>query len=191
MNAEDKIYEAYFKSKESRMYFNQLKKETKLSHSSLQNVLDKLVKNKILSLEKKTSNVFYEIRDKKLFSLKFSEIALSKFDSLHFEIQAPLKNFLKEISNSVFTVVIFGSASKSEHGKESDVDLLIVEDKKADYEKLKNEINNFSNYPLSLFKCSVEQFCKNKDPVIIQARKTGFPIYHEQNFYEVSLNEPE
>ena len=46
-----------------------------------------------------------------------------------------------------------------------------------------------SNYPISIFQCTVDEFLKNKDHVMIQARKTGFPIHKEQNFYEVILNE--
>ena len=55
--------------------------------------------------------------------------------------------------------------------------------------KSKKEINSASNYPLSIFQSSIDKFNENKDDVIIQARKTGFPIYKEQNFYETALNE--
>jgi len=189
MKASKKIYQVYLKSRKSKFYFNQLKEHTKLSNSSLQNVLDKLVKDKTLKLNKTKSNTFYEIKNKKLFSLKFSEIAVNKFEALNFEIKSPLRNFLKEIPSHVFSIVLFGSASKKEEQKPNDIDLLIVENKKTDLESLKKEINNSSNYPLSIFKCSVKQFCKNNDPIIIQAKKTGFPIYKEQNFYGVLLNE--
>ena len=100
-----------------------------------------------------------------------------------------MKNFLEKMPHYIFTVVLFGSTSKGEEQKESDIDILIVIDKKTDFESLKREINNSSNYPLSIFKCSIDQFIKNKDPVIIQAKKSGFPIYGEQNFYGVLLNE--
>ena len=189
MKAEEKIYEAYLKSGEPKLYFNQLKELTKLSNSSLQNVLNKLVKERILSLDKKTSNTFYEMKDTKLFSLKFAEIALTKYHKLNVEIKAPLKNFIEKMPKNIFTIVLFGSASRNEQGEGSDIDVLIVTDKKEDFEKIKKEVNSISNYPLSIFKCSVKQFYESKDHIIIQARKTGFPIYKEQNFYEVILDE--
>lgn len=189
MKAEEKIYEAYLKSKESRLYFNQLKELTKLSNSSLQNSLDKLTKNKILLIEKKTSNTFYRIKNKKFFSLKFSEIALEKFEKLNIEIKAPLKNFIEQISKDVLTIVLFGSSSRNEQKEGSDIDLLIVSDSKESFDNIKKEVNNTSNYPISIFKCSVKQFYENKDHVIIQARKTGLPIHKEQNFYEAILDE--
>ena len=189
MKADEKIYGAYLELRQEKLYFNQLKDFTKLSNSSLQNALNTLIKNGAIKLNKTKSNTFYQIKNKKLFSLKFSEIAINKFENLNFEIKSPLRNFLKEIPEHVFTIVLFGSASRKEEQKKSDIDILIVDDRKTDFESLKKEINNSSNYPLSIFKCSTEQFYKNKDPIIIQARKTGFPIYKEQNFYEVLLNE--
>ena len=47
LNAEEKIYEAYLKLKFDRLYFNQLKEFTQLSNSSLQNALNKFVKNRL------------------------------------------------------------------------------------------------------------------------------------------------
>ena len=189
MKPEQKIYGAYLELKQDRLYFNQLKEYTKLSNSSLQNVLNNLVKEGILKLDKTKSNTFYQIKDRKIFALKFSELALTKFEKLSIEIKSPLRNFLKQVPNHVFTIVLFGSASRKEEQKGSDIDLLIVEDKKTDFEKSKKEINSASNYPLSIFQSSIDKFNENKDDVIIQARKTGFPIYKEQNFYETALNE--
>lgn len=189
MKADEKVYEAYLELRQNKLYFNQIKEHTGLSNSSLQNVLNKLIKNQSLKLNKTKSNTFYQIKNKKIFSLKFSEIAINKFEALNFEIKSPLRNFLKEIPNHIFSIVLFGSASKKEEQKQSDIDILIVENKKTDLESLRKKINNSSNHPLSIFKCSTGQFRKNNDPIIIQAKKTGFPIYKEQNFYEVLLNE--
>ena len=63
MKAEEKMYEAYLKYGKSQLYFNQLKELTELSNSSLQNVLNRLIKEKIILLNKKTSNTFYEIKN--------------------------------------------------------------------------------------------------------------------------------
>ena len=55
--------------------------------------------------------------------------------------------------------------------------------------KNKKEAEITSKYPLSIFQATIDQFEKNKDDIIIQAKKTGFPIHKEQNFYETILNE--
>src|SRR3989344_6071439 len=111
MNAEDKVYWAFFELKQPKLYYNQIKEHAKLSHSSLQNALEKLTKANVLDEEKTKANTFYKIKDKKFFALKFSEIAMRKFNSLSPNIKVPLKNFMKNIPEDIFTIVLFGSAS--------------------------------------------------------------------------------
>ncbi len=189
MKAEDKIYKAFFESKEPKLYYNQIKEQTNLSHSSLQNALEKLKKEKILDEEKTKSNTFYKIKNKKLIALKFSELAIQKFQDLNRGVRIPLNNFLKDVPKSIYTIILFGSASKKEEQKKSDIDILIVSNKSLNLDDTKKNAEAISNYPLSIFQCTVNDLLKNKDHVIIQARKTGFPIYKEQNFYEVILDE--
>lgn len=188
MKPEEKIYKAYFESKKSSIYFNEIKELSKLSDSSLTNILTKLTKNNTLTQEKTKSNTFYKIKDKKLFALKFSEIAVQKFNSLNVSVKTPLRNFLKNIPKEIYTIVIFGSASRKEEQKESDIDLLIVAENKTDLKNNKKEAEITSKHPISLFQANINQFLENKDDVIIQARKTGLPIYKEQNFYEAVLD---
>lgn len=189
MRAEDKIYKAFFDLKENRLYYNQIKEQTNLSHSSLQNALEKLTKNSILIEEKTKSNTFYKIKNKKLFTLKFSELATQKYLNLNRGVRIPLNNFLKNISKEIYTIILFGSASRKEERKGSDIDLLIVSYNNINTDKNKKEGETISNYPINIFQCTIQDFIKNTDDVIIQARKTGFPICKEQNFYEELIYE--
>ena len=189
MKPEEKVYKAYFESKKNSLYFNEIKELSKLSDSSLTNTLNKLLKDNTVTQEKTKSNTFYKIKDKKLFALKFSEIAIHKFNELNIGVKTPLRNFLKNLPQEIYTIILFGSVSRKEERKESDIDLLIVTNKKIDITNNKKEAEITSKHPISLFQATVEEFLKNKDDVIIQARKTGFPIYKEQNFYEVLLDE--
>ncbi len=188
MKPEDKIYKAYFESKKSSLYFNEIKGLSKLSDSSLTNTLNKLLKDDIVTQEKTKSNTFYKIRNKKMFALKFSERAIQTFNDLSIGVKVPLRNFLKHIPQEIYTIVLFGSASRKEEQKESDIDLLVITNKKIDLSNNKKEAEITSKHPFSIFQASIHQFTENKDDIIIQARKTGFPIYREQNFYEVILD---
>lgn len=189
MKPEEKIYKAYFESKKASLYFNEIKELSKLSDSSLTATLNRLIKNNTLTQEKTKSNTFYKIKDKKLFALKFSEIAVQKFNSLNAGIKTPLRNFLKNVPKEIYTIILFGSASRKEEQKESDIDLLILAEKKTDLKDNKKEAELTSKHHISLFQASTNQFLENKDDIILQARKTGFPIYKEQNFYEALLDE--
>ena len=189
MKPEDKIYKAYFESKKTSLYFNEIKELSKLSDSSLTNTLNKLIKNNTLTKEKTKSNTFYKINNKKLFALKFSEIAIQAFNNLNTAVKVPLRNFLKNIPKEIYTIILFGSASRKDEQRGSDIDLLIIANKQLNLTNNKKEAEITSKHSLSVFQADISQFIKNKDDVIIQARKTGFPIYKEQNFYEAILDE--
>lgn len=189
MKADDKIYLAYFESKKPELYFNELKELTGLSDSSLANTLKQLVNQNILKMIKTKSNTFYKIQNRKLFSLKFSEIAISKFDSLNRGVKIPLQNLLKLVSRDIYSIVLFGSTSRKQEKKGSDIDILIILNNQYDFSKIKKEIDSTSNYPLNIFSCTKEDFEKKRDHIILQAKKTGFPIKGEQYFYEVQLDE--
>jgi len=188
MKPEEKVYRAYFESKKNSMYFNEIKEVSKLSDSSLANTLAKLTKGGVLSQEKTKSNTFYRIKDKKVFALKFSEIAIQQFNSLNTSIKAPLRNFLKNIPRGIYTIILFGSASRKEERKESDIDLLVIAEKKTDLKNNKKEAEITSKHAISLFYATIPQFMENKDDLVVQARKTGFPVCKEQNFYEAVLD---
>lgn len=189
MGPKTKIYKAYFELKTLKLYYNQIKDYTKLSHSSLQNQLKKLVEQKVLVQQKTKGNVFFIIKDKKFMSLKFSELALMNFRNLNTNIKIPLDYFLTSVPNEVFTIVLFGSASRKEETKKSDVDLLVVYFSKVDLKTNEERFLVTSKHNLSLFECSLNDFKESKDPIITQARKTGFPIHNEQKFYEEIINE--
>jgi len=189
MKPEDKVYKAYFESKKSALYFNEIKGLSKLSDSSLTNTLNKLVNNSILIQEKTKSNTFYNINNKKIFALKFSEIAIQKFNELNTGVKIPLRNFLKNLPKEIHTVILFGSASRKEEQKGSDIDLLIIVTKKTDLTNNKKEAEITSKHTISVFQATIDQFTENRNDLVIQARKTGFPICKEQNFYEAILDE--
>ncbi len=188
MKPEEKVYKAYFDSRKTSLYFNEIKELSKLSDSSLTNTLTKLTKSNILTQEKTKSNTFYKIKDKKILSLKFSELAIKKFQALNRGVRVPLNNFLKNLPKEIYTIILFGSASRKEEGKDSDIDILVVSNKSLNLENNKKNAEAISNYHLSIFQCKINDLLENKDHIIIQARKTGFPIYREQNFYEVILD---
>ena len=188
MKAEEKIYKVFLELRESKPYYNQIKEHTKLSHSSLQNALEKLKRANIIVEEKTKSNTFCKIKDKKIFALKFSEIAIDKFKDLNRGVRIPLNNFLKNLPKEIYTIILFGSASRKEERKESDIDILIVSDTHLNFDDNKKNAEAISNHHLSIFQCKLKDLIDNTDHVIIQARKTGFPIYKEQNCYEVILD---
>ena len=189
MDAKELILQAYLQSRKKQLYFSQLQELTQLSHSSLQNVLEYFIEKKYLQKIKTKSLTFYHIKNKKYFALKFSEIALQKFQQLHFDIRIPLEEFLTKLPVDIYSVVLFGSTSQNMQHEQSDIDICIMSPRNINLSQLISKINARSNYPLSVIQTTPENFRKNEDHLLIQAKKSGFPINGEQFFYEVVLDE--
>lgn len=191
------IYEAFFDSKEKKLYYNQLKDITNLSHSSLQTVLKKLKEDKQIEEEKTKSNIFFSLTNK-YRAIEFTKITLDKINNLNLNVRVPLKEFIKSSPIQVFTIIFFGSASIKKEQENSDIDLLVVLDEfknkelqnlyetemREKFEKIKNDINTRSIYPLSLFIANKEDYLKNEDFVIKEAISKGFPVKNQLNIYE-------
>jgi predicted transcriptional regulator len=78
----DVIYQAFFDTKEDKLYYNQLKVITNLSHSSLQTVLKKLKENEEIEEEKTKGNIFYSLT-KKYRAIEFTKITYDKINNLN------------------------------------------------------------------------------------------------------------
>jgi predicted nucleotidyltransferase len=186
----DKVFKVYFDSNKPDLYFNQIKELSGLSDSSLNNTLKKLVQNNILKKNAMKSNTFYSIFDQKRFSLEFSKIALDKFNSLNREIRIPLIDLKKYFNYKLISIILLGSSSRNDESVDSDIDLMIISDINfPDLSEIKQIIKAISNFPLSIFEISSNDFIKSNDYLIKEAKSTGFPIKGEQFFYEVILDE--
>lgn len=188
----NKIYKAFFKEK--KIYYNQLKKITNLSYSSLQNSIKKLIKNKEITIEKINNHTYYQLTNK-YKAIEFTKISLDLLNDLNTNVKIPVKEFLEIIPDGIFTIILFGSCAKKQEKKDSDIDLLIVfeeiepQDFRKMFEKtLKEKIISKSKeiitkFPFSFVFTSKKDFFEQKDYLIKEAKEKGFPIYNQQRYY--------
>ena len=196
MEAKEKIFKAFYESEKEWLYFTEIKNLTKLSNSSIQNVIKKLLKFKQIEEDKRTSNVYYRISaiNKPLI---FSLLDKERLNNLNVEVKTPLRNFLKNLPSEVEFVLLFGSSSRKQEKEDSDIDLLVVLHKfenqelqrsyeqeiKKKIENLRKEINSESNHPLNILFVTLDNFKTTKDHLVLQAKETGFPIFENLRYY--------
>ncbi|MBD3203654.1 nucleotidyltransferase domain-containing protein [Candidatus Woesearchaeota archaeon] len=203
MKPEDKVYRAFYKTKEKKLYFNQIKELTGLSDSSLSNTLKKLKNKKEAKKYVTKAHTFYELIDKELKILNFMRFDLDKFNNLNREIRIPLQEFLKKIPFQIAFVILFGSSAKKQEQKNSDIDLLITlfyfnkeklyklyfEEMKIFFSGIKKEIDALSIHPLSLAFVDLKTYRTSKDYLILEAKNKGFPIFGHVNYYKVNYED--
>ena len=197
MKAEDKIYKAFYESKKEWLYFTEIRNLTKLSNSSLQNALLKLLNSKKIEGDKQTSNIYYKIFNTEKSEI-FNILDKERLNKLNSNVKIPLKNFLKEIPSELEFIILFGSSSRKQEKESSDIDLLVVLHKfednqlqklyekeiKQQVEKLRRKINSESNHPLNIICINLDMFKTSKDYLITQAKNHGFPILGNQKYHK-------
>lgn len=196
-NPIEKVYHAFYLSKKERIYFNELREISKLSISSLQNVLAKLEERREILKIKEKGNVFYSLIKKEAIALNFTKFDILRFNELNIGIKIPIKDFLEQAPKQIELIILFGSASRKQEKQESDIDLLVILQKFSDeklqnfYEKeikekceaVREKVNSRSNHPLSLAFIDSKGFKISKDPLIMQAKETGFTIWGSFQHY--------
>lgn len=198
----EKVYYSFYTSKKKKMYFNEIREKMKMSISSLQNAIIKLEKlNEIIKIKEK-ANTFYILKNNEKIALNFTNFDMQKLESLSRNVKIPIREFLKKASRIAY-ILLFGSASIGQEKKGSDIDMLIViyrfEDEKLNelyqkeikeyLEKIKKSINAKSLYPISLVFINENEFKTKKDYLLDEAKKTGFCIYNQLNYYKGVLED--
>jgi len=179
----EKILECFYINRSKELYFSEILRETKLTQNTTLKHLKNLQENNLVISTKKIGNTFYKI---------FSYFDFKKLNKLPSERKRAIIEFLEKLENKPLIVLVFGSTAKGTFGKESDIDLLLIYNKKeSENKELKKEIEATTGTNIQTFIIDFdyfkEQLLKQEDNMIIHAIKTGFIISGHYIFYKEAL----
>ncbi len=190
----EKILECFYKNRQKELYFSEILRETKLTQNTTLKHLKNLQNNNLIISTKKIGNTFYRINSKnsQIYSI-FSYFDYKRFNELPSERKRAINEFLDKIKVKPLIALIFGSTAKGTFGKGSDIDLLLIFNKKeANDSKLKQDIEATTGVKIQTFIIDFdyfkEQILKEEDKVITHAIKTGFVMSGHDKFYKEVLN---
>jgi predicted nucleotidyltransferase len=161
--------------------------------------LKKLVEDKLIIKDKQKSNTFYSLKLNDITFNYFTRFDILKFNDLHYSIKIPLKELIEKINN-IKCVIYFGSTSNGTYRDESDIDLLIVTSHfennelnklyqieiRKKIENLQKLSNALSVYHFSCFFVSENDLINDKDDdLVINIKKTGYPIYGQFEYNKI------
>jgi len=191
----EKILECFYLNRDKEIYFSEILRQTKLTQNTTLKHLKILQENKLITSTKKIGNTFYKINPKnpELFAI-FSYFDYKKLNNLPFARKKAISTFLDKVKVKPLIVLIFGSTAKGTFEKESDIDVLLVFNKKeTDNPKLKSEIEAITGVKIQTFIMDFdyfkEQVLRKEDNVVVHAIKTGFVVLGHSIFYNEVLNE--
>ena len=191
----EKILECFYRNRSREIYFSEILRDTKLTSNTTLKHLKNLVENNLITSIKKIGNTFYRINKKnpEIYAI-FSFFDYKRFNELPSERKRAIIEFLDKLKMKPLISLIFGSTAKGTFGKDSDIDILLIYNKKeSKNSKLNKDIEAVTGIRIQTFIIDFnyfkEQVLKQEDKVIAHAVKTGFIISGHDKFYREILNE--
>jgi len=165
----------------NRFYLNQIYELSEIkSKNNLIKNLNILVGHKILKKEKNKSNTFYSINYNNNLSLSILNlINMVKFQKLPFEKRKAIEDVI--VLSKPNLAILFGSTAKGNFTKQSDIDLLLVYNKKPkiDIKEVTERYGVKINQIILEFKELDE-----RNETIKHILKTGYPLIGYLYFYK-------
>ena len=190
----EKILECFYRNRKRELYFSEILRETKLTQNTTLKHLANLQRFNMIISTKKIGNTFFKINSKNpLIYAILSYFDYKKLNELPSERKRAINEFLDKIQVKPLIVIVFGSTAKGTFGKESDIDIILIYNKKElEDSKIKKDIEATTGIKIQIFIIDFEYFkeqiIKEEDSVITHAIKTGFPITGNDKFYKEVLN---
>lgn len=152
-----KVMKYFFDNPYEEIHLRELSRKTKVSVYSVKNIIDQLVNEDVLQ-ERRNGNMRYIQANLDNHFFRYLKIAFSLKEIMDSKIII----YLKENIPAVSSIILYGSTAKGEDNNNSDIDLLIIgQRKKIDITKFENKFRKQIN--LLTLKWSAWREHANKD----------------------------
>src|SRR3989344_8374029 len=183
-----KILELFYKDKDKKIHLRDIARKTKMNENSASRFLKFLEKQGILKSEKDGNLKKYFIRKNNAVYSMFTLFDIEKFNKLPLLRRNAIDYFVKELKEKPIILFLFGSTAKETFTNKSDIDLLIIVNKKIKVEDAQRYAEAQTGIRISCFQIKYGSFLKElktqEDKVIGSAVTTGYPITNHIKFYE-------
>ena len=187
-----KILKLYYENKKASFHLRDIARRTKLYPHSVTRFLNQLEKEDILTSQKDGNLKKYKVRKSGRLNNIFNLFDIERLNKLPSLRQRAIAYFLDKLSEKPVIALLFGSTAKETFRKDSDIDLLLIVNKKIEVDKAKDYVDSQVGIKINCFQITYNEFLKEiklkEDKVIQSALNTGYPIFNQMLFYEVYLN---
>lgn len=183
-----KIMQLFYKDKSISLHLREISRRTDLFEPSTHRFLNQLEKEKILKSQRDGNLKKYNIKKGPRAYYIFEAFDLERFETLPSIRKKAISTYLNNLSEKPIFALLFGSTAKGTFNNDSDVDLLLVLNKKIDTNYSEKETNALTGINFSTFQITYDDFLKEikmkEDKVIQSAIASGFPLVNHIQYYE-------
>lgn len=188
-----KIVYVFYKNKNKKIHLRELARITGMQGQSITRYLNELEKESILSAEKQGNLKLYSLKNNNTVRSMLAFFDIERFKKLPNIRKDAIASYIKKLQEIPVFIIIFGSTAKETYAEDSDIDLLIVTNRKISAKEAEKEADAINATKISTFQITYKDFMielKLKEDAVIQsAISTGYPIINHVYYYEVLQNE--
>jgi predicted nucleotidyltransferase len=171
-----------------KLHLRAVARAANLHEPSASAALQALEKSNILFSEKQGNQKLYSLKPTQNSYAVLSLLDLERLQSLPRIRQSAIHYFLDKLEKPIFAVV-FGSTAKDTFKEDSDLDILLVTNKKTPTQPAQKHAEALTGIRVNALQMTLEDFRMElrlkQEPVIQAALKTGFPVFNAAYFHEV------
>ena len=188
-----KIMQLFYKDKAAKLHLREIARQTGLFEPSAYRFLNSLDKDQILKCERDGNLKKYSIKKGLRAYFLFEAFDLEKFEKLPSIRRNAIKTYLDNLPEKPIFAFLFGSTAKGAYKEDSDIDILLVTNKKINSEHAEKETNALTAMKISTFQITYKNFLTDlkmkEDKVVQSAINSGYPLINHIQCYEALYNE--
>lgn len=189
----EKILTLFYNDKSAKIHLREIARRTKLNENSTSRFLSSLEQNKLLFSKKDGNLKKYELKHNDLIYSIFTHFDLIRLNNLPSIRKNAILYFLQELKEKPIIAFLFGSTAKNTFSERSDVDLLLLVNKKIKTKEAENYADAQTAIRISCLQIPLKEFQQElklkEDKVIQSALNTGYPLTNHIEFYRGVYNE--
>src|SRR3989344_1718418 len=182
----EKILSIFYNDKSAK-HLRDISRKTALNENSASRFLNALEKEKILSSKRDGNLKKYALVNNDLVYSILTYFDIARFNRLPSIRKNAVLYFLQTLKEKPVMVILFGSTAKNTYSERSDIDLLLIVNKKISTKEAEAYSDSQTAMQINCIQINIneleEELKLKRDKVIQSALKTGYPITNQIEFY--------
>jgi len=188
-----RILRLFYNEKNARIHLRDIARKAGLNENSASRFLGQMEKGGILASEKDGNLKKYSLKKSDNVFVLLSVLDVERLSKLPSIRRNAISYFLNALSEQPLFVLLFGSTAKGIYTKDSDIDLLLVINRRIKTEEAEKQAEAQTAIRISPIQITYKDFLKElkmkQDHVIQSALNTGYPLTNHIMYYGMYYNE--
>ena len=187
------ILRLFYNEKNARIHLRDIARKAGLNENSASRFLEQMAKGGILSSEKDGNLKKYSLKKGNNVFVLLSVLDVERLNRLPGIRRNAISYFLNVLPEQPVFVLLFGSTAKGIYTKDSDLDLLLIVNRRIKTEEAEKQAEAQTAIRISPLQIAYKDFLKElklkEDYVIQSALNTGYPLTNHIMYYGAVYNE--